>query len=215
MTAEAHVLERFARSYPAGTVLFHEGEPGHHMYVIQTGRVQLTRRLRGQEKVIAILAAGEFFGEMAIVNNRPRSATATVLEDATLLEIEGRTFEAMIRKNTEIAVRLIRRLSARLAQANSQIEVLLLKDVNHRVVHYLRKLAADGGVPEAGGLRVDIDLIELADRIAVELPQVEEALDKLTRARLLHREGRGIVISEVGRLDEFHEFLEMKDRLAD
>src|SRR5947199_7360758 len=107
------------------------------MYVIQTGRVQLTRRVRGREAHLATLPPGEFFGEMAIVNNRPRSATATVIEDARALVIDRRTFDAMIRGNTEIAVRLIKKLANRLEQANQQIEILLVRDTNHRLVQLL------------------------------------------------------------------------------
>src|SRR5438105_12720146 len=88
-------LERFGKTFPAGTILFSEGDDGEEMYVIQSGRVQLTRMVRGREAHLATLPPGEFFGEMAIVNNQPRSATATVLEDAHLLVIDARTFEAM------------------------------------------------------------------------------------------------------------------------
>jgi len=102
------LFERFGRNFPTGTVLFREGDPGEEMYVIQSGRVQLTRRVRGREAHLATLPTGEFFGEMAIVNNRPRSATATVLEESQLLVIDARTFEAMVRGNAEIALRFIK-----------------------------------------------------------------------------------------------------------
>jgi CRP/FNR family cyclic AMP-dependent transcriptional regulator len=209
--------ERFGRSFAAGTVLFREGDPGFDMFVIHSGRVQLTRKLRQQEAVIATLPTGEFFGEMAIVNNRPRTATATVLEDSVLLVIDQRTFEAMIRGNAEIAVRIIKKLAGRLDQANAQVEVLLLKDVNHRLVHYLRRIAETNAVREGAGLRIDLAVSEIADRIGLEQEQTEEALERLTRARLIHRnpDGRSLMIAEVGRLDDFLEFLEMKERFGD
>ncbi len=215
--SEGSLLERFGRTFAPGTVLFREGDPGFDMFVIHSGRVQLTRMLRGQEAVIANLPAGDFFGEMAIVNNRPRSATATVLEEAVLLVIDQRTFEAMIRGNAEIAVRIIRKLSGRLDQANAQVEVLLLRDTNHRLAHYLRRIAEGNAVREGAGLRVDLTIEEIADRIGLDKAQAEDALDKLTRARLVHcnPDGKSLVIAEVGRLDEFIEFLEMKDRFGE
>jgi CRP/FNR family transcriptional regulator, cyclic AMP receptor protein len=115
------MFERFGENYPVGHVLFHEGDPGKHMYVIQSGRVQLTRRVRGREAHLATLPPGEFFGEMAIINKQPRSATATVIEESHLLVLDARTFEAMIRGNAEIAIRMIKKLSLRLSQANSQV----------------------------------------------------------------------------------------------
>ena len=217
MIEGATLVERFGRSFSAGTVLFREGDPGFDMFVIHSGRVQLTRRLRQQEAVIANLPAGEFFGEMAIVNNRPRSATATVIEDATLLVIDQRTFEAMIRGNAEIAVRIIKKLAGRLDQANAQVEVLLLRDVNHRLVHYLRRIAETQGSPDGTGVRIELTAEELADRIGVDGPQIEDALERLARARLVARDegGSGLTIAEVGRLDDFLDFLEMKERFGD
>ncbi len=216
MSEGGGLLERFGRSYPAGSVLFREGDPGFDMFVIHSGRVQLSRRLRHQETVIATLPPGEFFGEMAIVNNRPRTATATVVEDSVLLVIDQRTFEAMIRGNAEIAVRIIRKLAGRLDQANAQVEVLLLKDVNHRLAHYLRRLAVSGAAQEAAGLRIDLTVDELADRVGLDRAQLEDALDKLARARLIERnpDGKSLVIAEVGRLDDFLDFLEMKERFG-
>src|SRR5215471_9518554 len=162
MGGETGLFEKFGKSVPTGTVLFREGDPGKDMYVLQSGRVQLTRRIKNEEKIVAVLMPGEFFGEMSIVNNRPRSATATVIEDAKMLVIDSRTFEAMIRGNAEIAVRLIKKLSNRLEQANQQIEILLLRDAGHRVVLALQHLAETQGQPEAAGIRIDATVAELA-----------------------------------------------------
>jgi len=214
MTAESPLDARFGRSFPLGTVLFREGEPGREMYVLQAGRVQLTRRIGTEDKIVAVLQPGEFFGEMSIVNNRPRSATATVLEDARALVIDTRTFEAMIRGNTEIAVRLIKKLAGRLEQANQQIEILLLRDTSHRLVQLLRRLAETTGVPDVAGVRIDISAAEIADRAGMTDVEVADVLRRLNQARLVWTapDGRGLVVAEVGRLQDFLEFLEMKDR---
>ncbi|MBI5478221.1 MAG: Crp/Fnr family transcriptional regulator [Deltaproteobacteria bacterium] len=184
------------------------------MFIIQKGRVQLTRNLRGVEKILAVLPAGEFFGEMAIINQKPRSATATVIAESHLLVLDQPTFEKMIKDNTEIAVRLIKKLAARLEQANFQVELLLLKDVNHRIVHLLRRMAEETGVREVEGVRIDISIYEVADRIGCDDKEVADIVDRLARARLLKAQQRGFVIPEVGRLQDFLEFLEMKDRFA-
>ncbi|HEY3354601.1 MAG TPA: Crp/Fnr family transcriptional regulator [Polyangia bacterium] len=212
---DEQLAQKFGRVCPTGTVLFREGEPGHEMFIIERGRVQLTRNLRGLEKIIAVLPPGEFFGEMAIINQRPRSATATVIEEARLLVLDQPTFEKMIQENTAIAVRLIKKLAARLEQTNLQVELLLLKDTNHRVVHLLRHLAQDAGVPAVEGTIIDLSVAEIADRIGCTDEEVAEIVDGLARARLLRPVApRGFVVSEVGRLQDFLEFLEMKERFA-
>jgi CRP/FNR family cyclic AMP-dependent transcriptional regulator len=218
------LIDRFARDYQPGTVLFREGDPGDFMYVIQSGSVEIRRAVGDLERVLAVLPAGEFFGEMALINARPRSATAVVREPSRLLVIEPRTFEAMLRGRVEIAVRLIRTLASRLERANQQIELLLLPNANHRVVQCLRRMAEEqiqaaggaGGDESAVFLPIDID--SLALRVALPPHEVAEIVSRLGHARLVMTArdagltGDGYVIPEVGRLLEFLEFLELRDR---
>jgi CRP-like cAMP-binding protein len=214
-TTAAGMFERFGESYSAGHVLFREGDAGRHMYVIQTGRVQLTRRVRGREAHLASLPPGEFFGEMAIINKQPRSATATVIEEAHLLVLDARTFEAMIRGNAEIAIRMIKKLALRLAQANSQVEALLKQDLNHRIVHQLRLLADTRGQADGAGVRIDISIEDLAELVGAKNPKdVVDGLDGLEKARLLEKQVGSISIAQVGKLAEFLDFLEMKERFG-
>lgn len=214
-------LDKFATDYPAGEVLFREGDLGKVMYVIQAGEVEIRRRINEQDRVLAVLPAGEFFGEMAIVNDRPRSATAVVRRQARLLVIDGQTFEAMIRGKAEIAVRMIKTLASRLERANQQVELLLLRDANHRVVQCLRHLAEEqvaAGDPGVSAIYIPVGLDDLAARVALTEEEVADVLQRLGLARLVVRaseagiEGHGYVIPEVGRLLEFLEFLELKDQ---
>jgi CRP/FNR family cyclic AMP-dependent transcriptional regulator len=219
-----NLLDRFARDYEAGTVLFREGDTGDVMYVVQSGEVEIRRIVGDVERILAVLPPGEFFGEMALVNDRPRSATAVVKRAARLLVIEPRTFEAMIRGRTEIAIRLIKTLAGRLERANQQIELLLLPSANHRVVQCLRRLAeeqlAAAGSATESAIYLPVSTDDIAVRVALPPREVEAILERLTTARLvIHARdaaipGPGYVIPEVGRLLEFLEFLELKDRFG-
>lgn len=221
-----HLIDRFAKDYEPGTVLFREGDPGDFMYVIQSGSVEIRREIGELERVLAVLPAGEFFGEMALINARPRSATAVVREPSRLLVIEPRTFEAMLRGRVEIAVRLIRTLASRLERANQQIELLLLPNANHRVVQCLRRMA-DEQIAAAGAagaadsaVFLPVDANDLAARVALAPHEVAEILSRLAQARLVMTADeagitgadKGFVIPEVGRLLEFLEFLELRER---
>jgi CRP-like cAMP-binding protein len=216
------LLDRFARDYEPGAVLFREGEPGDFMYVIQSGEVEIRRTIGEVERVLAVLPAGEFFGEMALINQRPRSATAVVRRPSRLLVIEARTFEAMIRGKTEIAVRMIRTLAGRLERANQQIEILLLPSANHRVVQCLRRLAEEqleaagqGGVEAA--IYIPVQLEDISARVALAPHEVAEIMERLASASLVMNAedagipGSGYVVPEVGRLLDFLEFLELKE----
>jgi CRP-like cAMP-binding protein len=179
--AEDKLYERFGREFTRGTVLFRDGEPGKEMFVLQAGKVRISKTVRDVEKTLVILGPGAFFGEMSILNNKPRSATATVEEDAKMLVIDPKTFEAMVRGNAEIAVRLIKTLATRLQEADEQIENLLLKDHNSRVVHFLCHTAKKG-VQQPEGVLVEMNVKELAGKVGLEVEPVNDVLNKLIRS---------------------------------
>jgi CRP/FNR family transcriptional regulator, cyclic AMP receptor protein len=214
MAGEDPLYERFGREFPKGHVVFREGETGKEMYVIQSGKVRISMTVRGVEKTLVVLGAGEFLGEMAILNNKPRSATATIDEDAKLLVIEPKTFEAMVRGNAEIAVRMIKKLSQRLQEADDQIENLLLRDHNSRVVHFLTHSATRLGKQMPDGVAIDITVKDLAGKIGLDPEPVNDVLNKLIRAKLLRITETGVVIHDVSKLREFLEFLEMKEKFG-
>ena len=207
------LFERHGRTYAAGEVVFHEGDPGAELYVIQSGRVELSRRVRGRDTHLLTLPAGEFFGEMAIVNNKPRSATATALEESRMLVLDARTFEAMVRGNAEIALRLIKKLAARLDQANQQVERLVMQDLIHRLVYHLRQVVMSAG-HAADGVVVETTLEELSEVLDAEAADVERCIVRLEQAHLVARTESGLEIAAVGKLDQFLSFLDMKDRLG-
>ena len=219
-------LDRFAKDFKAGTVLFEEGQPGDHMYVITHGEVEIRRQVGDMERVLAVLPAGEFFGEMAILNARPRSATAVVRVDSRLLVIAGNTFEAMLRARPEIAMRMIKALASRLENANQHIELLLLPTPNHRVVQCLRHMAEEqillaGNVITAGtAILVPKRVEDIAVRVGLPVHEVIDVVDRLRAARLVMLAqdagiaGDGFIVPEVGRLLEFLEFLNLKDRFG-
>lgn len=219
-------LDRFARDFQPGTVLFEEGQPGDYMYVVQAGEVEIRRQVGETQRVLAVLLAGEFFGEMAILNGRPRSATAVVRTDARLLVIEGKTFEAMLRARPEIALRIIKTIAARLESANQHIELLLLPTANHRVVQCLRHMADEqialAGAQLGAGTAVLVPkrVEDIAVRVGLPVHEVIEVVDRLRSARLVLMtedagiEGDGFIVPEVGRLLEFLEFLSLKDRFG-
>src|SRR5438876_11382382 len=214
MAGEDALFQRFGKEFKRDDVLFREGEPGTEMYVIQSGKVNITKTVRETAKILATLGAGEFFGEMSILNHKPRSAGAVVAEDAKLLVIDTRTFEAMIRGNVEIAVRLIKKLSDRLQEADEQIENLLLKDPASRVVHFLLSSAKRGRDTPQGKL-VSLNAADLHGRMGLSTEAVQQALDKIAKARIIQLVPEGVVVPDVGKMQKYLEFLEMKERFGD
>jgi CRP/FNR family cyclic AMP-dependent transcriptional regulator len=215
MSAEETLFQKFGRELARGMVLFREGEPGTEMFVVQSGRVVISKKVCGVETVLATLGPGEFFGEMAIISNKPRNATATVEEDARLLVIAPKTFEAMVRGNAEIAVRLIRKLAERLAEANAQIENLLHADPASRVVHHLLQLSQARGRPVPGGVAVDAPVGALPRQLGVGEPAIRTTLERLVRAGLLERQGDQLTLRDPARLRDYRAYLERKWTFGD
>jgi len=212
--SESGLFEKFGQEFPAGTVLFREGESGHEMYVIHHGSIRLTRGRGSLEQTLAILPPGEFFGEMAIVMDQPRTATATVEEDARLLVLDSTTFESMVRNNAEIALRIIRKMAHRLEAANTQVDILLRTEPNHRVVFALRTEAERNGTPEGPGVRVSWTPETLSRRVGLPLPEVKSVLDRLARGRLVTPVPDGFLIPQVGRLQDYLDFLDVKEKFG-
>lgn len=211
MSAEEALFQRFGKEIPKGTVLFREGDPGKEMYVLQSGLVAISKKVRDVEKVLAVLGPGEFFGEMAIISNKPRNASAIVESEARLLVIDPRTFEAMIRGNSEIAVRMIKKLAERLSDADAQIETLLLGDPNSRVVHHLLNLCQNRGrQTDDGGIEVDFPAKDLPRELAVGEPAIRFMLFRLEKAGLIEQSGDRVVVRDTARLFDFLRYLEMK-----
>jgi len=108
-----------------GEPVFVEGDLGSEMYIVQSGMVRIYREVEGVKQELAVMEKGDFFGEIAVLEGLPRSTSAEALEDAELIEINSTTFDKMIRANIEIAVRMLRKLSNRLQEANHKIETLM------------------------------------------------------------------------------------------
>jgi len=213
--ADDQLFHRFGKEFAQGTVLFREGEPGKEMYVVQQGRIHVSKKAGEVEKILATLGPGEFLGEMSILNNKPRSATATCADACKLLVIDAKTFEAMIRGNAEIAIRMIKKLADRLAEANEQIENLLFADASSRVVHYLATAAEKVPKGPTGQHRLAIKPPELASRVGVRTEQAEEVLGKLLKSKIVTLEADGSLVADVAKLRHFLEFLQMKAQFGD
>ncbi len=134
------------RSHPRGSLILTQGDPGEALFLIRSGQVKVSVLAEdGREVILSVLAPGSFFGEMALVDDEPRSAHVIAMEDTTLLQLRRDDFRARLRSSPELAVSLLRELSRRLRRADDTIASLMLLDVNGRVAHLLLDLAREEG----------------------------------------------------------------------
>jgi CRP-like cAMP-binding protein len=109
--------EHFAH-YSAGSEIFAEGQPAVDMFIVQDGQVEILKEIQGKNHRVAVLEEGDFFGEMAILEDLPRSAAARALTDCVLIRLDRHSFDQMARHNPEIPVRMLRKLCRRLRDTN-------------------------------------------------------------------------------------------------
>ncbi|WP_407425112.1 Crp/Fnr family transcriptional regulator [Treponema sp.] len=118
------------RSYPANTMIFSESQSGADMFVIQSGSVKISKIVDGTEVTLAVLKKGDMFGEMALLENKPRSASAIAKEDCMLMTINKSNFEQMVSSQPQLIARLTNTLAERLWSMHRQLANTLLSG-NH------------------------------------------------------------------------------------
>ncbi|MDD5307804.1 MAG: Crp/Fnr family transcriptional regulator [Deltaproteobacteria bacterium] len=205
---------KYGRNVKAGELIFSAGEKGAEMFVVRSGAVRVSMTSNGVDKTLAVLGPGEFVGEMSLLNDQPRTATAVAEEDSELLVIGARVLEEMIVHNTEIALRLIRKLARRLESADSLIAVLLHRDAGDRVIENLKRLVKLHGKSDGGEVRLIVDTAAMAEQVGLALAEAQDILSRLVRAGAVIEEGGAWVIKEPERLGEFQEFLKLKEQFA-
>ncbi len=214
-------LQSFVVKYAGGQSVFHEGDVGATMYIVQSGRVCLFRELDGARTVLGEMQKGDFFGEMSILEGLPRSTSAEASENSELIEINSSTFDKMIRGNIEIAIRMLRKLSIRLREserkltenAAAQVSAAAQSAVNAGAVNRGASDEVDGVRLEAAenGVCFALDRVETLigryDPVTEQSPDIDLTDLDLKRsvsrrhARVLKSETGYTLVEEVGALN--------------
>ena len=175
-------------SYFAGHVLFREGDPGSVFYMVISGSVKIyTSNAEGQEKILSIMKAGDSFGELALIDQEPRSASAQVMEDAVLYALRRDHFLSLLKANFEITVGIMKELSARLRETNRQVHDLVFLDERSRITKSLVKIAARDGQRDGQQIyfRVGLNYDELAQLAGVKKDTLLQALREFQDRKVL------------------------------
>jgi CRP-like cAMP-binding protein len=124
---------RFSRTFHQGEIIFSEFEVGDTFYLIQSGKVQLVKITGDIERTLDILHPSEMFGEMAILENSPRSATAIAIEEVKVLEFNSQNFEILLLGNPQIALKLLKMFCKRIYDSKRRFMILTLPDPQAKI----------------------------------------------------------------------------------
>jgi CRP-like cAMP-binding protein len=144
------LLAEFGTSFRAGESIFKEGDPAESLYMVHSGRVEISKGVDETKKILKVIGEAEFFGEMAVISTSPRSATATALEDCKLIVMDRFSFQQAVRDNHHFAISIIRLLTDRLRETSEDFAALNIKSKTHAVYSQLMEKALQGNRDKSG-----------------------------------------------------------------
>jgi CRP-like cAMP-binding protein len=185
------------RAYRRGERIVTQGQPGDSFFVLVKGRVAVSiLSPEGREVVLSTLSTGDHFGEMALLDDAPRSATVTAVERSELAVLTREAFFDLLKGNFVLIRALLATYSRRLRHANSTIEGLASLDVKGRLARYFRDLAEERGRRAGGGWIVVVrpSQREIADTIGSSRETVSRTMSQLARENLIVPKGKAIYV---------------------
>jgi CRP/FNR family cyclic AMP-dependent transcriptional regulator len=191
--AKRLIMRRFGN----GQVIFHHGDPGGLLYIITLGKVKITHAtLDGHEALLAILGEGDFFGELALLDDSPRSATAEAVGDTETLTLHREEFMQFIRQNPDFSLHVLNTLAQHIRRLNSQLADVFFLDLPARLARTLLNLAEQHGRDSEAGILIDLTLTQtdLAEMTGATRVSINKSLGRFRREKWVQTKGRRFTI---------------------
>lgn len=195
------------RVFRSNEAIFHEGDSGHSLFVIVSGQVNIqTATTSGETVHIAIRGPGEHFGELSLIDQKPRMADAITIERSDLLILEREAFIRCIKRAPQVAIGVMASLADRLREAAEQRESQQNLTVSGRLAEALLSIAKEHGVPAGDGsilINTRVTQDSLAERIGCKRETVNRAFSGLRATGAITTEGRLIFINDAQKLGQY------------
>ncbi|MCL2380404.1 MAG: Crp/Fnr family transcriptional regulator [Treponema sp.] len=201
--------EEFNRTYPKDTMLFAEGEPGNELFVIQKGAVKIVKIVDNNEVLLAVLKVGDIFGEMALLEAKPRLASAVAREDCQVLAVNRANFQRMITTQSQLIARLTTLLADRIWFIYKQLANTLLVDPLGRVYDLLciqlekNRISLGSAAPYT----FDFGPKELANMLGLTQEETNGVLRKMLEGKkiqIVDNKIHAARASDIAKQTEFH-----------
>lgn len=178
-----NLFEKYGKSYKPGEIIFCEYEPGDDFYLILDGHVRITKIVSDNEKTLDMMGPGDIFGEMAILEQQPRSATVIAQDDVRVLVFNRENFELILKSNPQMALKLLKIFCKRIYDAKRQLMILTLEGDEYRVADVFVMMAEKQGIPLDQRAKVEIKLTpeEIANMCAIPVDNCIKVLKQYAR----------------------------------
>ncbi len=208
------LLARFGRRFDAGSIIFRDDEPATEAFLVQEGRVRLFKQIGAMERSLRVVRPGEVFGESALLRGSTRSATAIALDAVVAVGFDTTTFDEILVFAPEVGTRVAQQLIRRLRDAEDQIEILMVRDAQSKVVVALMKLAQHRGVGGDGRPQaLELTPLELSAQVGLDVDSVKRIVLGLRESGYLRVQDERIEIPDIEALRELYGLLGVKDQL--
>jgi CRP/FNR family transcriptional regulator, cyclic AMP receptor protein len=188
------------RTHPRGSVILFENDPGDCLFVVRAGRVKVELIGEdGREVILGVLGVGQHFGELSIIDERPRSAHVIAMEDANLIVLRREDFRKKVESSPSIAWSLLLELSRRLRRADDKIGGLVLLDVPGRIARLLLDMAEESGTDQ---IEKSLTHQTIAQMIGASRETVSRAMKDFQDAAWITVERRRITLSNRDALEQ-------------
>ncbi len=191
------------RRFGPNQVIFHLGDPGGLLYLISRGKVKISHTTPdGQEVVLAILGTGDFFGELALLDDSPRSATAVALEPTETWTLHRAEFMQYLSDNPNFALHVLKTLARHIRRLNTQLADIFFLDLPGRLARVLLNLSEQYGRKTQEGIQIELSLTQtdLAEMTGATRVSINKALGRFRRAGWIRVNGRRVTVLDEGAL---------------
>jgi len=211
------LAKQLAREFGAGEVLFTAGEPASEAFLLESGRIRLIKRVSGLDRSLRLLVPGDLFGESALIPGATRTSTAVAVEAGRALALAPSALQQVLARDPAVGSRVLEQLGRRLRDAEDQIEVLMIRDGQAKVVMTLLKLARQvigaQGLPE-GAVPLSISPVDLATRAGLDVETVKRNVQQLRESQYVRIMDERIEVPDIAALQELLDLLGIKQHLA-
>jgi CRP/FNR family transcriptional regulator, cyclic AMP receptor protein len=211
------LVSRYGRRFGAGSVLFRDGDPATEAFLLQDGRVRLLKQAGRMERSLRVVRPGDLFGESALLRGAARSSTAVALDDVVTLAFDHATFEQVLATSPEVAGRVLSQLIRRLRDAEDQIEILMLRDGQSKVVVALLKFAQQEQLASqadaSGQISLTLSPLELSAQVGLDVDTVKRIVAQLRETGHLRIQDERVEVPSLDSLRDLYSLLGIKDQL--
>lgn len=210
------LIQHFGRSYKKAEHVFYEGEPGREIFLVHEGEIRIYKTIKGRERTLSVMRKDDFFGEVSALTGIPRTASAVALRDSVLIVFPEALMEKIIVSQSEVAVRLLRRMALRLKHADEMISILMEKNHSLRVVLGLLHLLDKDGYETEMGVEVPFAKEEFSAQFDIDGDVIEKVIGELIKRAIISEtvDGEKIVVKDAEELSEFYRYLELSEKFG-